>query len=128
MKQKQKMTVNQAKDTGLALTLICLLVAHFREDLAWVTPAIVFLVLTMIWPGLFRLPARAWFGFSHVMGTVVSKILLSIVFFVVASPMGLIRRMLGKDSMQTKAWRKGEGSVFRTRDHAFSAEDLERPY
>ncbi len=43
-------------------------------------------------------------------------------------PVGLVRRLLGKDSMRIKSWKKGKESVFRVRDHRFSAKDLEHPY
>jgi len=59
---------------------------------------------------------------------VVSKILLSILFFLVVLPIGLLRKIMGKDSMQMKSWKKSSESVFRQRNHQFSAKDLETPY
>ena len=124
----KKATVNQSRDTGMAAVLILLLVMHFSGSIRVLPWAILALLLTMIWPALFRFPARLWFGLSHIMGTILSKILLSIVFFVVVSPIGLSRRLIGKDPMQTKRWKKNAETAFRTRDQSFDAQNLERPY
>ena len=121
-------TVEQAKDTGLAAVLILLLVAHFWELPTLVPAAIAVLVITMVWPALFRPAARLWFGLSHVLGTVASKVLLSVVFIVLATPMGLLRRVLGADSMRLREWKSGPDSVFLERDHLYTPEELERPY
>ena len=121
-------TVEQAKDTGLAAVLILLLVAQFWERQVLMAPAIAVLVITMTWPALFRPAARVWFGLSHVLGTVASKVLLSVVFFVVGTPIGLIRRVLGADSMRLREWKNNGESVFFERDHTYTSGDLERPY
>ena len=65
---------------------------------------------------------------TRLIGLVVSKILLSVIFFFVVTPMGLIRRMLGKDSLQLNEWKKGDGSVMKERNHTFQAQDLEKPF
>lgn len=123
-----KPTDAQTKDTGLAMTLILMLVIYFSEKYVLVLPAIAVLVLTMTLPAVFKPLAFLWFGVSNILGMVVSRILLTAVFFVVATPVGLMMRMTGKDSMQVKAWKNGADSVFSKRDHTFTANDLEQPY
>lgn len=121
-------TKAQARDTGMALTLICLLVAFFAQRRGFLAAGILVLVLDMIWPSLFKPAARLWFGLSHILGTVMSKILLGVVFYVILTPMGLVRRMLGKDAMQVGKWKKDATSVFRVRNQTFCAKDVETPY
>ena len=121
-------TNEQAKDTGLAAVLILLLLAQFRALPMLIAPAVVVLVITMAFPALFRPAARVWFGLSHVLGTVGSKVLLSIVFFGLATPVGLFRRVLGADSMRPREWKNGAESVFFERDHEYTSSELERPY
>jgi len=118
----------QARDTGLAAVLILLLIAHFRESTSLVVPTIIVLVLTMIWPGLFRPAAYVWFSLANILRKIVSSILLTVVFLVIATPIGLIRNLVGADPMNRKKWKKGSTSVFVERDHSFTAHDLERPY
>jgi len=53
-------------------------------------------------PPLFRLIYRFWVGFSIVLGYFVSRILLTIIFFIVLLPTGIIMRVLGKDPMERR--------------------------
>jgi hypothetical protein len=124
----EKKNLAQAKDTGLAIVLILLLVALIWEQHQLILPAAIVLVLAMAWPALFRPLAHVWFGLSFLLGSIVSKILLTVVYALIAVPVGLIRRLGGADAMRLKQWKKGSGSVFVERNHAFTAGDLEKPY
>ena len=119
---------DRSRDTGLALVLL-LLIAHAttRRD-GFATAAIVVLVVAMTVPLLFKPAAIVWFGLSQAVGTVMSKVLLAVVFYVVVTPIGIVRRMLGHDSLRLRAFKAGNGSVMRTRGHVFVPGDLEKPY
>ncbi len=118
----------QARDTGMAMVLICLIVGLFTHDNGWNVAAIALLVLNMTWPSAYTPAAYVWLGLSGLLGTVVSKILLSIVFFVVVTPIACLRRAMGKDSMRLKAFKKGQESVMVVRDHTYTAQDVEQPF
>ena len=124
----RKTSVDQARDTGLVAALILLLFAYFRQQHSLIVPTIGVLVLTMTWPVVFGPLARVWFGLSYLLGNIVSKVLLTIIFVAVVTPVGLIRRICGADSMALKTWKKGRDSTFLKRERFFSAEDLEKPY
>jgi hypothetical protein len=121
-------TREQAKDTGMALVLICLIVFLITHEKRYVAIGLGLLLIDMIAPALFKPAAKLWFGLSHVLGTVMSKVILSLIFSLVLTPMGLFRAMLGKDSMRVRQFKKGDASVFRVRDHTFVAADIEQPY
>jgi hypothetical protein len=121
-------TRDQAKDTGMALVLILFIVWFFRRRDGYVLAALVLQVVTMTAPQVFRPLAVVWFGFSHVLGSVVSRVLLSVVFFVVVTPVGVWRRLTGADSLQLKAFGSGRDSVMKERNHTFVGKDLELPY
>lgn len=125
---KIAITPEKCKDAGLALVLICLISFQIWKLQILMLLAIVFLVIAMTYPPIFKPFARLWFALSIALGTVVSKIILTILFFLLVLPVGLLRRALGKDSMNLKGWKKGQESVFRKREHLFSAEDMDRPY
>lgn len=118
----------QSKDAGLALVLISLILAITISTYYFLPLGICLLVITMTAPDLFRPFAKFWFGFSHVLGSIVSRVLLTLLFYIMVMPVGLIRRALGKDAMQLMKWKKGKTSVFHDRDHLFSRQDLEHPY
>lgn len=121
-------TNDQARDTGMAMVLICLLLLYWGHRPLFLSLAIVLLILTMAWPKIFRPAAVLWFGFSHIMGNLVSKIFLTIIFFGLVTPIGLIRRWVGKDSLQLQQWKKDTGSVLIERKGAILPEDLVNPY
>ena len=121
-------TRTQARDTGMAMTLICLLLAYWGHHPKFLPLAIIILLVTMIVPQVFRPLAVLWFGLSHVMGNVVSKVVLSLIFFVVVTPIGLIRRWSGKDSLRLRQWKQNTDSVFVEREGIIVGKDLENPY
>ena len=57
-----------------------------------------------------------------------SKILLSILFFGLVTPIGLLRRLFRKDSLKLRAFKAGEESVMLVRNHTFVRSDIEKPY
>ncbi len=118
----------QAKDTGMAMVLICLLVGVIGQRQQLVTLAIPLLLLNMIWPSAYKPVAKLWLGLSHLLGTVMSKLILSILFFVLVTPVGLLRRVLGRDTLQLKKWKKDHSSVFRIREHTYTSEDIRQPF
>jgi hypothetical protein len=63
-----------------------------------------------------------WMKISHIMGSVMSKVLLSIIFYVFLFPIALLARMSNKNILQLK---KSSGSYYAERNHAYKKEDLE---
>jgi len=123
-----RITKHQARDTGMAMVLLCLILG-FLTGADWMfTLAIPLLVLTMIVPRVYYPVAVVWLGISHLVGTVASRVLLTAVFFAVVLPVGLVRRMLGKDSLQLREFGRGKGSVMKVRDHLYVPADIDKPY
>lgn len=123
-----KMTPEKCKDAGLALVLIGLICYQFWQSSLIMLLTIIFLLAAMTYPPIFWPFAKVWFALSTLLGTVISKIFLTVLFIIMVLPVGLVRRAMGKDVMQVKSWKKSNDSVFRVRDHDFSAQDLEHPY
>jgi hypothetical protein len=82
----------------------------------------------MIVPQVFRPVAVLWFGLAHLLGAVASRVLMFIVFALVVTPIGLIRRVLGRTRCACARFRAGNESVMVVRNHTFTASDLEKPY
>jgi hypothetical protein len=62
------------------------------------------------------------------LGTVVSRLLLTIVFAVVLTPIGLIRKLMGIDPLKRKRWKRDTSTVFKTRDDVFDADSMKFPF
>ncbi|MDY6824186.1 MAG: SxtJ family membrane protein [Thermodesulfobacteriota bacterium] len=122
------MTRQKATDGGLALVLILLIVAWIRTHNLFVGTAAIGVLLCMVAPRVFTPFAMLWFGLSHGMGMVMSRVVLTVVYCLVVVPVGLLRRLAGADPMMLKRWKKQDGSVFVDRGHTFSRSDIEHPY
>jgi Saxitoxin biosynthesis operon protein SxtJ len=125
---KRPITKEQSKDTGMAMVLLLLLASSAFKQHALLTAAVIALIVDMTFPQLYRPVAVLWLGLSHLLGTVVSKVLLTLVFFGVVSPIGLARKLLGIDSLKLKDFKSGENSVMIIRNHTFTGRDIEKPY
>jgi hypothetical protein len=112
----------------MALVLVFLLLFAFRKREALVFVAMVLLALDMIVPQVYKSVAVVWLGLSELLGAISSKVLLSIAFFILVVPIGLLRRLLGKDSLKLKAFKQDQGSVMSERNHKFVDEDIVRPF
>jgi len=121
-------TPEQAKDTGMAMVLICLLLGYWGKFPKFLPVSLVLLILTMTWPKAFTPLAGLWFGLSHLLSSVVSRVILTVVFFLIVTPIGVIRRLFGADALQLKKWKQGKGSVFVVREGPVQGKDMANPY
>ncbi len=60
-------------------------------------------VLGLLYPRALVLPNRAWMMLAEVLSFVSTRIILAFVFFVVLTPMGLIKRAMGWDPLSRRA-------------------------
>jgi hypothetical protein len=124
----KKITKDQSRDTGMAVVLLFLLIFASKKREGYLVAAMVLHVINMAVPQIYRPAAVLWLGFSDLLGAVMSRVLLSIVFFAVVTPIAIFRRLAGKDSLKLRAFKAGKDSVMVERNHTFIGRDLERPY
>jgi hypothetical protein len=123
-----QLTRKQCSDAGMAVVLILLLAGLFTGRIILYKMAIPVLVINMIVPRFYYPFGIFWYGFSGLLGDIVSRILLTIVYFIIVFPVGMIRRLSGKDSLKLREFRRSEQSVMIRRDHLFTKSDLEKPF
>ncbi len=121
-------TKKEASDTGMAMTLICLLLGYFTKNILFYKLAIPALVLTMAAPMFYYPFAIVWLGLTNLLGMVVSRVLLTVVYIVFLLPMGMVRRAMGKDALNLTGFKKDANSVMIVRDHEFVAKDITNPF
>lgn len=123
-----KLQQNNNRDAGLALLLIILLTTYFTQNISFIIPAVVVLILIMTVPSIFQPFAVLWFGLSKHLGSVSSRIILTLLFFILIVPVGFLRRKLGKDPLKLKEWKKSTSSSFMERNHKYSKSDMASPF
>jgi|WetSurMetagenome_2_1015567.scaffolds.fasta_scaffold617713_2 hypothetical protein len=119
-----EVTRRQNTEFGLVLVLVASVLAYWLGGRGFIAIAGFLSLLILVVPGLLTPFTALWFGLSRLLGKVSSTILLSLVFFVIVTPVGLSRRWSGKDSLKIKAFKKGRQSVLIDRNHTYTATDL----
>ncbi len=121
-------TLDQARDTGQAMVLLCLILVIFFRRASFAGIAFALLLINMACPQAYKPLAKWWFALSHLLSRVVPRILLGILFYSMVTPVGCLRRLLGKDPLKLNQWKKGRASVLRVRDQTLTAKDIINPF
>ena len=53
-------------------------------------------------PRMLKMPYKAWMTLAMVLGHIMTRVVLGVVFFLVVTPLGLIMRLFGRDPMNRK--------------------------
>jgi len=109
---------------GQVATLASLYFAVHYKSNDLVFAALMIILVTIVLPIIFYPFAFLWFGLSKVMSKVSPVIILSVIYFLIVVPVGLIRRLFGRDSMQLRQFKKDKASVMINREHLHTAADL----
>ena len=126
MKLRLKDDPREWRKFGISSALVLALITGFLcwRDVLPNPAAVVLLtgwlataVLAVLRPAWLRGPYRVGVRVSHWMGRVVAPVVLTAVFVVVLTPLGLLLRLLGKDLLRvrrdpraTSYWQKPSGS------------------
>jgi hypothetical protein len=122
MKEKDK-----HRETVAVLAAALVVAYAVREQKVFVILAGLLAVIGLASPLLSARIHRLWMGLAQVLGLVMTRVLLSVVYFVVLFPLAILsRRFSAHDSLRLKH-DKGS-SVYSDRDHTYTAADLENPW
>jgi len=122
------LTRRQYMETGILLAMAGITYGWYLNNWIFGLLAAGILLITLILPVIFKPIAFLWFGLAKTLSFITSNILLTLVFFLLVTPVGLIRRMLGKDSLKLKSFKKSSNSVLVERNHTFNSADLKNPF
>ncbi len=112
----------------MALVLLLLIAGFLKKDPFFFKPALLVLILNMVIPGIFKPVAVVWLAFSHILGSVTSKILLTLIFFFVVTPVGLLMRLSGRDVLKLKEFKQGNQSIMQVRNIMFTRKEIDKPF
>ena len=86
----------------------------------------ILIFLALILPIVLKYPYLLWMKIGEVLGFINTRIILSVIFFVMFAPFGLIRRLIGKDSLGLKL-HENEVS-YRKISNQVEIKHMERPF
>lgn len=119
---------NQCSNTGMAMVLILLLIGFFTANILLYELTIPVLLINMIYPKFFYPIGIVWLGLSRLLGTIMSTIILTLTYILLVIPVGMIRKLAGKDDLQLSNFKKSSDSVLVERNHTYTPDDLKTPY
>ncbi len=114
---------------GIAFGLIGGLTAWRGHEAVWPWFAALagfFLLFGFVWPTGLKPVQKAWMTLALLMGFVMSRVILTVLFYLAFAPIGIILRLMGKDLLDMKRDR-GETSYWKAHK-ARSKEDYENQF
>lgn len=119
-------TKKQNVEFGLVASLAVLVVSiHYKVNLNVVV--VVTLLASLLMPKLYAPFAWLWFWMGKALGIVMSKVVLSLIFFLIVTPVGMMRRALGKDNLHI-GHSKRQKNFFEKQKHTYIPEDMEKQF
>jgi len=125
---KKNVSDKEIVDTGMAATLVLLIIGVVTDDDSFMAYAAFALVVNMTFFRLYTYVAKFLLSLSHCLGLVVSTFVLSLVYCMLVVPIALVHRFFGHDPMRLRDWKRGNDSVFVERNFSYGGKDLEHPF
>jgi len=92
----------------------------------WILSAIFFL-LSLVYPAGLKIVHKPWMYLGHFMGIINTNIILTLIFYLVFTPVALIFKLIGKDPMERKLNSNATTSHWKSSKKR-QKEHMENPY
>lgn len=86
------------------------------------------LIAGVFLPKLSKIIAGGWLVFAAALGTVNTRIILTLLYYAVLTPVAFIYRLTKGDVIGIKRRAAGAESLWHSRDHQYKPEDLLKPW
>ena len=108
MKKQPKKTKKELRKFGLVMTVPLALIGGYlwwkgRGAYPYVLGAATFFLLSgLLVPQLLRPIEKVWMKFAEIMGAIMTRVILSVAFYLMITPLGLVLRLMGKDLLHLR--------------------------
>ena len=89
---------------GSVLVLIAVVLFYFEKSSSVYFAVIgaVLILTAVIYPKILKLLNKIWMGLAIILGFVMSRVIIAILFYLVLTPIGLLAKLFGKKFMDLK--------------------------
>ena len=110
---------------GIILFIISGLLMYYNKEIYQIIGiiALTFVGLGLIIPVVLKPLYFVWMTFAAILGWVMTRVILSLVFYLIITPIGLLTKLLGEDFLDLK--KKESNSYWNYRD---SSKELNQDY
>ena len=108
MSPKSKIKISSNRNFGLVFFIVFLIVGlwpltYENPIRIWsVIISLIFLILGLMKSKLLTPLNILWFKFGMILGAIVAPVVMSVVFFLVITPIGLFMKIIGKDLLKKR--------------------------
>ena len=114
---------------GVFVALGLLFLLRHKTGYPWLlAPGALLVVLGAVWPRALKEVYLAWMSLAFALGFMISHVILTVFFFLVITPLGLIARCSGKDFLSLKLNRRAATYWIRRERKPKSAAEYERQF
>jgi hypothetical protein len=112
---------------GMSILLGLLLLVRHRTGLPLLVLGALLVIVGLFAPNALKYLHAVWIGLSLLIGWVVTRLILTIVFFLVVTPIGLLQRLAGGSPLEL-GFRSAATSYWRSRKKHFDAADYRNQF
>lgn len=125
MSERKKMIRSEELETVTVLAVFMLLLHLYTHRQGFSHAALALLIAGLFVKPVARVISRAWLGFAGFIGTLNSKVILAIVFFLLLTPLAMIYRLFSDNPLQLGNCRDKD-SLYKERNHRYNSADFEK--
>jgi hypothetical protein len=112
---------------GMSILLGLLLLARHRTGLPLLIIGVLLIGAGFFAPRALKYLHAVWIGLSLLIGWLMTRLILTIVFFLVVTPIGLLQRLVGRSPVEL-VFRTGASSYWRPREKSFAPDDYRNQF
>jgi len=123
----------QFRNFGTTMAVVFFIVSFYLwytlSDLSvfFLSISILFLLIGRLKPGMLRYVFYIWMSFAILLGSIMSRLVLSLLFLTVFTPTGIVMRLFRKDPLN-RTIQTEKKSYWIKRDRSFDRHSLEKQY
>lgn len=114
------------KESILAITFLLLLLFLYFRNFTFIYIAIGFILVSLLSDTVAGFFDMVWKKITHILGLISSTIILSIIFYLIVFPWGMILKLINKNPLLLNSSNKT--TTFINRNKLFTNSDLQNPY
>jgi len=109
-------------ETILVLVLVQIIIFLYSRQPVWLYAAVTLGLLGLLIPVLADKIHTIWMKFAHILGYIMSRVLLTLIFFLFLLPLSVLSKLFSRNSIELKA---NGNSNFKERNFTYTSESLE---
>ena len=114
------------KESILAITFLLLLLFAYSRNFIFIYITLGFILVALLSNGIASFFDMTWKKLTHLLGLISSTIILSVIFYLIIFPWGMILKLINKNPLPLNS--SNRTTTFTNRNKLFTGNDLQNPF